>query len=587
MSIAPVCANCLSELSDFSARVSILAGMPTVNVSDFGRLRLQGFSFFLMGLLISAWVVRRLWNSLRADFPKLPLLTYRKALAAVFLWGLLFVVVLTMISGARELMTPGAWIREGVTYKVASRQTASVRYGEYEDATLNEMRRLKIEGLRIDLWRYHDTHKNEFPADIASSSIPAERWLLPERMASRYVYVAGRKSQGPAQPLLFEPDVYDGPRYVLMTNGEVRTGHVRLERTPRGGGCQVKQLFGWLLVPITVAGVLGCLDATGPAELIIWPLFGWAVILNRAVFEITVDWKSIWTTVGALVLLAVGIHWLVASFYRRIARNDVADSYPPAWRIKWTAALVGALLAMLAGGVSTLGISHQFSWLVMSENSLLDIGSKEALLAQSKSNLKQIGMALQQYYHANDHFPSGGTADSKGRLLHSWETALLPYIGEEQLAARINPGVPWTHPGNASYFRRPLAVFTHPAIVCALRQEGQFDEQGYAVSHYAANGWVLGSNNRMRLQDVRNGATFTLAIGEIRENFKPWGDPTNYRDPALGVNTSPVGFGGPYLNARGAQFLFLDGHTAFISERIDPNVMKQLAIPPKRGSCNF
>ena len=65
-----------------------------------------------------ALLVKLLWNYLAKDFSKLPPMTYRKALAAVTLWGLLFLLVLTMISGARELMTPGAWEKQGATYKL-------------------------------------------------------------------------------------------------------------------------------------------------------------------------------------------------------------------------------------------------------------------------------------------------------------------------------------------------------------------------------------------------------------------------------------------------------------------------------------
>jgi hypothetical protein len=36
----------------------------------------------------------------------------------VTLWGLLFLLILTMISGARELMTPGAWEKHGSTYRL-------------------------------------------------------------------------------------------------------------------------------------------------------------------------------------------------------------------------------------------------------------------------------------------------------------------------------------------------------------------------------------------------------------------------------------------------------------------------------------
>src|SRR5579885_1034700 len=85
------------------------AGMPSITLMDLARMRVQTISFFLMGLLFSSWIVQLLWNYLCRDFSFLPRLSYGKALSAVILWGLLFVLVLTMISGARELMTPGAW----------------------------------------------------------------------------------------------------------------------------------------------------------------------------------------------------------------------------------------------------------------------------------------------------------------------------------------------------------------------------------------------------------------------------------------------------------------------------------------------
>lgn len=98
---------------------STLAGMPVVVLSDIAELRLQVISFFLAAFLLSAWGVKGVWNALRKDFPTLPHLSYKRALAFVFLWGLAFNLVLTMISGARELMTPGAWDKEGLTYRLS------------------------------------------------------------------------------------------------------------------------------------------------------------------------------------------------------------------------------------------------------------------------------------------------------------------------------------------------------------------------------------------------------------------------------------------------------------------------------------
>jgi hypothetical protein len=105
----------------------VWAGMPTplpidvprfLRVNDTAYERLQAISFFLMAFLACAAVVMLLWNYVRRDFPVLPWLSFGRATAGLVLWGLLFVIVLTMISGARELMTPGAWEPDGVVYKL-------------------------------------------------------------------------------------------------------------------------------------------------------------------------------------------------------------------------------------------------------------------------------------------------------------------------------------------------------------------------------------------------------------------------------------------------------------------------------------
>jgi len=106
-----------------------IAGMPSTGLYDIAKVvtlsehaewRLQGISFFLVGVLLSALALRFLWNHLAKDFKVLPRMSYPGALGAVVLWGLLFILVLTMISGARELMTPGAWKKQGSTYRLST-----------------------------------------------------------------------------------------------------------------------------------------------------------------------------------------------------------------------------------------------------------------------------------------------------------------------------------------------------------------------------------------------------------------------------------------------------------------------------------
>jgi hypothetical protein len=97
-----------------------LAGMPApIVLTDIARLRVETISFFLAVFFACAAAVKSLWNRvLCVSFSQLPKLNFWRAMGLTALWGLLFIVVLTMISGGRELMTPGAWDHQGATYKL-------------------------------------------------------------------------------------------------------------------------------------------------------------------------------------------------------------------------------------------------------------------------------------------------------------------------------------------------------------------------------------------------------------------------------------------------------------------------------------
>jgi len=79
------------------------------------------------------------------------------------------------------------------------------------------------------------------------------------------------------------------------------------------------------------------------------------------------------------------------------------------------------------------------------------------------------------------------------------------------------------------------------------------------------------------LKDMPDGNTHTLFAGEVISNFKPWGDPSNRRDPLLGLNTSPQGFGGT-MNLT-THFIMADGSVRGIYNKIDPKILKAIATP--------
>ena len=110
------------------------AGMPSVLPTSWGGTgqltevtteRLQAISFFVVGLFACSLAIQCLWNIVAKNSAWLPKLSFGKALVLILLWGSLFVIVLTMISGARELLTPGAWKQEGMIYKLKTEATSN------------------------------------------------------------------------------------------------------------------------------------------------------------------------------------------------------------------------------------------------------------------------------------------------------------------------------------------------------------------------------------------------------------------------------------------------------------------------------
>jgi hypothetical protein len=192
---------------------------------------------------------------------------------------------------------------------------------------------------------------------------------------------------------------------------------------------------------------------------------------------------------------------------------------------------------------------------------------------QSKNNLKQIGLALHNYKDAYNVFPPGGVYAEDGTPQHSWQTMILPFIDQAALYNQIDFNRPWTDPANQHLFRMSLPVFIHPEQVQTV------NAQGFGLSHYAGNKQVLFENSSMKIQDITDGISNTMLAGEVAAGFKPWGDPSNVRDPANGVLGDGNTFGGN-VPVRGTfQILLTDGSVRDVSTGISPEVMKALATP--------
>lgn len=200
----------LVALLSFVTVIPASAGMTVITLTDIARARLDALSFFLVGYFFISWVVKRLWNHLAKTFTNLPRLDYRRALGLVFLTGLMFYVVLTMISGARELLTPGVWEKQGVGYRT--------REGGVAELTKDE-RREALRALQDGIWGYAKAHDGKAPAGPLVEGIEPQLWRFPG--GGLYCLMPAVTPGVGRDVLVYEPSAAGGRRFVLLADGSI------------------------------------------------------------------------------------------------------------------------------------------------------------------------------------------------------------------------------------------------------------------------------------------------------------------------------------------------------------------------------
>jgi hypothetical protein len=182
--------------------------MTVYGLRDIYRLRFEEISFFILLLLVCGLVLKLLWNFAAKGFDFLPKLRFLHALAASVLMGLVMLVVLTMISGIREVLTPEAWRHQGTSYRL-------------NDPAQEPSRRRSLEQLRVALFQYAATHDGHFPMHDFTLEIPDKIWESPDQLGSHYIYTGGLTTNTPGALLAVEPPNFGDTRFVLRASGVI------------------------------------------------------------------------------------------------------------------------------------------------------------------------------------------------------------------------------------------------------------------------------------------------------------------------------------------------------------------------------
>ena len=247
------------------------------------------------------------------------------------------------------------------------------------------------------------------------------------------------------------------------------------------------------------------------------------------------------------------------------------------------------------------------------------------------NNLAQIGIALHSYEFAQEEFPAGVT-NPTGPIKNnevgkdvSFLVEILPHIEQMGIATRFDKSLGAYDPANANAREQPIGVYTCPSNSIGNQVESKNGFIG--VSCYAGcynsveapidedNNGVLYLNSRTKFSDIIDGSSNTILVGEFNPDSSTlgWASGTNSTlrntgdefttgvqywsnynsgdfdnfedefaeeeeedreegepDPLLIMG----GFGSQHTG--GANFCFASGTVTFLSNSIDPKILKNL-----------
>jgi prepilin-type N-terminal cleavage/methylation domain-containing protein len=241
-----------------------------------------------------------------------------------------------------------------------------------------------------------------------------------------------------------------------------------------------------------------------------------------------------------------------------------------------------------------------------------------------QNNLKQIGLAVQNYTAANKHLPPPKAGDTTFSEFGSTFVLLLPYLEEANKFARYDQKKTVVDPVNLPITSQPVSAYLCPSMVlmrdvpetgCGeLLAPGSYmissrtDYYAYAALDGAFDNPPADGRYRLSMQHITDGASNTLLVGETNYGHQgmlwtdcdgqngatKWGDQTWAEGYwALSWGHMSAKFPQAYNNTAeyqkpisnrvfrsdhpgGVQFVLLDGSVRFLKTESDPEIRKAL-----------
>jgi Protein of unknown function (DUF1559) len=190
-----------------------------------------------------------------------------------------------------------------------------------------------------------------------------------------------------------------------------------------------------------------------------------------------------------------------------------------------------------------------------------DDGDLAAAKETSASNLKELGLAMHNYYDAHGAFPTHAVYSRDGKPLLSWRVLLLPFLNEQELYGEFRLDEPWDSPHNKKLLARMPRVF--------LPVRGK-PKQPYSTYFqvFVGKSALFEGQQKRTFADVRDGLANTFMIVEGGEAV-PWSKP---EDIAYDPDKPLPKLGGLFDD--GFHAAYCDGRVLFVEKTVGERVLR-------------
>jgi hypothetical protein len=194
---------------------------------------------------------------------------------------------------------------------------------------------------------------------------------------------------------------------------------------------------------------------------------------------------------------------------------------------------------------------------------------------QCTNNLKQIGLAMQNYVHTHGCCPPAFIPDKNGKPMHSWRVLILPLLGQDSLYKQYRFDEPWNGPHNRALMDQMPSVYR-----CPTDGDSNRSKTNYAtlVGPHA----ICDGPTSRRPSDVKDGLANTIVVAECAGAGINWLEPRDLNTEEMTFHIRTTGDSGSSksdissCHVGGANVLMGDMSVRYLPNSIDPKVLKAM-----------